>query len=518
MTENLIIDQEYPGTAREKELTTRQALRLYGPALFWSIIVSMCIVMEGYDAILIHNFFAYPAFAQKFGHFDDTTATFQLSAAWQVALSNAVGVGSFLGTIANGYLVPWYGPRKIFLGALLVLASFIAITFTAPNVWVLCVGEFLCGIPWGMFATMAPAYASEVLPLCLRAYLTTFTNMCFILGQLVAAGVLQGLPTIDGSWSYRTAFALQWVWPVILLPVLFFMPESPWHLVRMGRLEAAEESLVRLQSKYATSDVKETLAMIVSTNNAEERVSRGTSYYDCFRGIELRRTEIACMAFVGQVLSGISFAYNSTYFFQQIGLQTSDAYKLNVGGIGIALLGTIISWFCIMPYVGRRRMYLFGMVILSMILLLIGLLSIKSSNDTIVIGQIALVFLWTLTFQLSIGQLGWAIPAEIGSTRLRQKTICLARTSYYLFDILAKTIEPYLINPTKWNLKGFTGLFWFGTALIAATWTFFRLPETKGRSFEELDNLFERKVPTRKFASYKIERSTSSGEPELVVQ
>ncbi|SZF03630.1 unnamed protein product [Blumeria hordei] len=513
--ENMIADEAQTGPNRQDDLTTSQAIRLYRPAIFWSIMVSMCIVMEGYDAILIHNFFAYPAFAEKYGHFDEVTATFQLSATWQVALGNAVGVGSFLGTIANGYLVSWFGPKRIILGALLVLAGFIAITFVAPNIWVLCVGEFLCGLPWGVFATMAPAYASEVLPLCLRVYLTTFTNMCFILGQLVAAGVLQGLLTIDGSWSYRAAFALQWLWPIILLPVLFFMPESPWHLVRTGRLEAAERSLARLQSNHATSDVKETLSTIVSINIAEAKVSRGTSYLDCFRGTERRRTEVACMAFVGQVLSGTSFAYNSTYFFQQIGLRTSDAYKLNVGGIGIALLGTIISWFCIMPYVGRRRIYLFGMVILSTILLLVGLLGVKDSSSTIVIGQTALILLWTFIFQLSVGQLGWAIPAEIGSTRLRQKTICLARTSYYLVDTLAKTIEPYLMNPTKWNLKGFTGFLWAGTALIAVTWTFFRLPETKGRSFEELEVLFGRNVPTREFASYKIESQVAGGEPEL---
>ena len=118
------------------------------------------------------------------------------------------------------------------------------------------------------------------------------------------------------------------MWPVLLFPILLFAPESPWHLVRRGRLEEAERSLRRLQRKSALIDPKQTLATIIHTDNLEQELATGTSYRDCFRGTELRRTEIACMAFAGQILCGLSFAYNSTYFFQQVGLSTSASYKL----------------------------------------------------------------------------------------------------------------------------------------------------------------------------------------------
>ena len=93
---------------------------------------------------------------------------------------------------------------------------------------------------------------------------------------------------------------LQWVWPAFLIPLLFFAPESPWHLVRHRRLEDAEKSIRRLQRASANIDPKETLATIVYTNNLEEELSVGTSYWDCFTGFELRRTEIACICFAGQ--------------------------------------------------------------------------------------------------------------------------------------------------------------------------------------------------------------------------
>lgn len=170
--------------------------------------------------------------------------------------------------------------------------------------------------------------------------------MCFILGQLIAGGVLKGLSNHTSPWAYKIPFAIQWVWPCFLIPLVYFAPESPWYLVRMNRLEEAEKSLRRLQSSKATNtNPKNTLATIIHTDNFEKSKSIGTSYLDCIKGPELRRTEIACMAFAGQILCGINFAYNSSYFFENVGLSTSTTYSLSLGGSFLALFGCFLNWF-----------------------------------------------------------------------------------------------------------------------------------------------------------------------------
>jgi MFS transporter, SP family, general alpha glucoside:H+ symporter len=227
---------------------------------------------------------------------------------------------------------------------------------------------------------------------------------CFIIGQLIAAGVLAGLVDMKSEWSYRIPFALQWVWPLLLIPILSFCPESPWHLARVGKYEEAEASLRRLQRESAPINPKDTLATIIYTNDLEVELSSGTSFMDCFKGVELRRTEIACMCFAGQVLSGSGFAYNSTYFFQQIGLPTNITYKLNTGGIAMALFGTLISWFAIMPYLGRRAVYLWGMGAMAAILFVIGFLNIRTETSSFALAQAILTLIWTFVFQLSVGQ------------------------------------------------------------------------------------------------------------------
>jgi SP family general alpha glucoside:H+ symporter-like MFS transporter len=194
----------------------------------------------------------------------------------------------------------------------------------------------------------------------------------------------------DDEWAFRIPFAIQWVWPAFLIPLLSFAPESPWHLVRQHRLEEAEKSLRRLQRASASIDVKETLASIVYTNNLEEELSVGTSYFDCFSGFERRRTEIACICFAGQVLSGSSFAYNASYFFEQVGLATETTYSLNLGGTGLALFGTLVNWFCLMPYFGRRTIYVVGMFAMAMTLYLIGVLNVWTGQQPVAMTQAVL--------------------------------------------------------------------------------------------------------------------------------
>lgn len=328
--------------------------------------------------------------------------------------------------------------------------------------------------------------------------------MCFIIGQFISAGVLRGLVSREDQWGYRIPYALQWVWPAFLIPLIYFCPESPWHLARHNRLEEAERSIRRLQHPTLGQDPKKVLAQIVYTNNLEEQLSVGTAYRDCFKGFELRRTEIAVVVFAGQLVCGLVFAYASTYFFQQVGLDVGAAYSLGWGANALALLACFANWFLLMPYFGRRTVYIWGMFFMAVELCLIGILNPWTERTAVAWVQAILTLVWTVTFQLSAGQLGWALPAEIGSTRLRQKTVCLARNASNIAGVIGGTLQNYFMNPQAWNLKGYTGFVWGGCAWIVFIWAYFRLPETKNRTFHELDVLFAKRVSARKFKTTNI--------------
>ena len=150
---------------------------------------------------------------------------------------------------------------------------------------------------------IGPAYASEVCPLTLRGYLTVFVNLCWSIGQFIAAGILKGLLNVDNEWAYRIPFALQWIWPLPIGLAVLFAPESPWWLLRTGKHDEAARSLRRLTNK-TEAEIRGTLAQMDHTIGIEEELESGSSYWDCFKGDNLRRTEICCMTFAGQMLSG----------------------------------------------------------------------------------------------------------------------------------------------------------------------------------------------------------------------
>lgn len=91
------------------------------------------------------------------------------------------------------------------------------------------------------------------------------------------------------------------------------------------------------------------------------------------------------------------------------------------------------------------------------------------------------------------------------STRLRQKTVVLARNFYNVCGIILGVLIPYMLNPSEWNMGGLSGFVWGGTGTLCFIWAYFRLPEPKGRTYAELDVLFERGISARKFKETDVD-------------
>ena len=463
--------------------------------------------MDGYDTALIGSLFGFPAFQKRFGAEVGTTGKYQVSAKWQDALGLASPLGNVVGIFINGILTERFGHKKTLLLSIVWLTGCIFIAFFAPNFSILFVGELLCGLSWGVFTTMAPAYASEVTPVVLRGYLETFVVLCWGIGQFISYGVLDGLVNSGGSltaYAWRIPFAVQWVWPVIIIPLVIFCPESPWWLVRKGRIEEAEKTFKRLSSSTDPNAARDAVALMVETTELERSMTEGANYLDCLRGDNLWRTEIGCVAWSSQVLVGFALSSYAAYFYEQAGLPAKDSYKMTVGQGGLHFACTLVSVF-LTGRVGRRKIFIWGCGFMALAMCIIGFISLAPPSVTIGYASSAMYLIWFSVYELTIGPVAFIVVGETSSTRLRSKSIALGRNAYNVFSIISFTVAPYILNPTKGNWKGKSGFLAGALCLLCAIWGFFRLPECKGRTFEELDIMFSRKLKAWEFESYVID-------------
>ena len=173
----------------------------------------------------------------------------------------------------------------------------------------------------------------------------------------------------------------------------------------------------------------------------------------------------------------------------------------------LGVVGTIGSWF-LMSRAGRRTLYPHGSIILFGLLIIIGLTAIAPASNIAsrwAIGSMLLIF--TLIYDLTVGPVCYSLVAEVSSTRLKAKTIVLARNFYNVGGIVVNVLTTYQLTPSPsgWGWGAKSAFFWAGSCLHCIMWIFFRLPEPKGRTYGEMGVLFERGISARKFKDTKLD-------------
>jgi MFS transporter, SP family, general alpha glucoside:H+ symporter len=195
----------------------------------------------------------------------------------------------------------------------------------------------------------------------------------------------------------------------------------------------------------------------------------------------------------------------TTYFFKQAGLSTSDAFKFNIGNNATSFVGTMLAW-PLLFYFGRRTVFMGGLSVMTVLYFAIGFAGIPSIKDTSANwARSSLLVIYLFVYCPTVGATVYPIVGESGSTRLRGKTVALARNFYSLISIVSGVLVPYMLSPTAWNWSAKAGFFFGGIACLCLIWVYFRLPEMKGRTYEELDILFERRISARKFKSEHVD-------------
>ncbi|KFX87731.1 hypothetical protein O988_09314 [Pseudogymnoascus sp. VKM F-3808] len=486
----------------EHNMGVLEAMQAYPMASFWAFVMSCTIIMESYDVFLINNFLALPRFKQDFGVNHGGDIGWVIETKWQSALQVSGQLGALIGVFLAGPLTSRIGYRYATLTGLMLLNVFIFSFYFANSLPVMFVAQLLEGMPWGIFIANAPAYCSEIVPLRLRAPATQMLQMFWAIGSIIVGAVTYHYSTYDHPDAYRIPIALQWMFPTPLAILIFCAPESPWWLVRKGRLDEAAHAVGRL-GRRSRLNPKETVAMMRRVVELE-KTEKEPNHLELFKGTDLYRTWIVCGVYLAQNLTGNLIANQAVYFFQQAGMGDDTAFAMGLITSALQMIFVMLSWV-LTTYFGRRSIYLWGSAGNTILLVALGIAASCGTSNAATLAQASLGLIVSVLFTLGPAPASWVIIGETSAIRLRPLTTGVGRASYYIVEIPCIFLGSYMLNPTGGNLGGKCGYVWAATGFICLVTAYFYLPEMKGRSYREIDILFNRKVPARQWKKTEID-------------
>ncbi|KAJ5915774.1 hypothetical protein N7454_010915 [Penicillium verhagenii] len=442
-----LLKDAFDAENREHEMGVWESVKAHPWACLWAFTMCFTIVMESFDMFLNTNFVALSYFKDTYG-VKTADGSYSIPTRWQSALFQSGQCGAFVGVFLAGPITNRIGYRWTTILALCLMNATIFISFFANSLEVMVIGQAFEGIPWGMFIANSPP-----------------------------------MPT-----------------PLLLL--LFFAPESPWWLIRRGRKEQALKSIVRLGS--SPEDAEKKLAMMERTVEIEAQIGGSPTLLDLLKGTDLRRTIITCLMYASQNFAGNLIANQATYFFEQAGIATTMAFKLNLINSCLQLVANGLSWV-LTSWFGRRTIYLWGTAVNITLLFILGIVASVPTTHGTNYAQACLGVIISFVFAGAMGPISYTIISETSSVRLRALSTAVGRAAYYVAEIPMIYLASQMLNTTGWNLAGKCGYVWGGTACVCWVMAYFFLPELKHRSYRESDILFNRKISARKFKSTVID-------------
>ncbi|CRK38704.1 hypothetical protein BN1723_004435, partial [Verticillium longisporum] len=481
---------------QEHNRTWGQTLRKDPRLLFWIGVMLWTLIVRGFESGASGALISIPVFRRRFGVLIE--GTYFISTKWQSVISGAPNGAAIVGAWGASFLADRYGSKPIILLAAVINIVSVGIEFGATSLAMFFVGKMFNFLAIGALLNLCTAYIADVAPLAIRASAIGFCNLSQCIGPFIAAIMSNYTAKWDTDWSWKALVAAQWGFAAVALVGQIFMPESPVYLVRMGKMTAAQKSLERMYSD--PQDAKGHLHRI-SLTLEEAELSNTGSYIDCFRGTNLRRTLICIMVFLSEPMAGLGFVGSyGALMYQYLGISDQKSFEIRIGAEVLSMSGATIA-FLMADWWGRRPMYLLGCISICILMLC---MAISGSFDTTaaITASVGFYTMFNFWYNVGVGSTVYALAGELPTSVLRAKTLAISISTSNSINTFFAFISPFMFNPDYGNLKAKIGFVFGAFMFIFAILAYFFVPETRRRTYEELDELFMKKVPTRQFRKY----------------
>jgi len=400
-------------------------------------------------------------------------------------------LGAMAGALVTAYVANKYGRKKtmIFCALLLCITSAGVAYATGSNS--LAIWRFVQGMCVGAASVLSPMYIAEVAPAKVRGKLVALNQLTIILGILLSSIInfYFGENDLESeNWRYMFLSAL--IPSVLFLFFLFFIPESPrWLLNKSGSGNKAKDILTKIYKNNGDivsermRDIKNAASMSTGQSNVTLRVLFGRT----FLPIVLIGFGIAFL----QQFCGIN---NVIPFMQKIfiiaGIQLKDGL-MNAVFVQMVFFAFTFVAIVLVDRIGRKMLMLLGTGLMAISLFLLALAFYSESSG---VWVLVLVMLYIATFAFTLGPVVWVLISEMFPAEIRGRAISLSSSVLWMATFLVILVSPYMLD-----IGAVFNFVFFGILNIAGfIFCLVYLPETKGKTLEQMKELWEHKFGRNK--------------------
>ena len=422
--------------------------------------------MFGFDVAIISG--AVPFIQPYFGWNE-------LQLGWGVS---SLLVGAIIGAFGSGVLSDMYGRKSVLIIVALFFAVSCAFTALATSSVIFVAARVFGGLAVGAASVLSPMYVAEVAPPKNRGMLVAIYQLAIVMGILCSFLINYGLHNLENNW--RWMFATGIIPSVLFFVGLFFIPESPRWLYKAGREKESLKVLTRIGGESLAKT--EIVEISRSLNGDVSSVSLGELLKPSARKVMLIGFILAVFVQISGINTIVDYAPK---ILLAAGVEINNAL-LQTSLVG--LINFIFTFVAILfiDKVGRRTLYLIGSM--GMVITLI-MLAISFYLKMEGIFTLICILMFIAFFASCIGPVFWTLVSEIFPNRIRGKALAFASFTQWIFNFLVVLLFPHFLASFG-GAKTF--LFLALMSLIQWLFTYIYVPETKGKSLEEIEQIWNK--------------------------